>query len=127
CVYQSVDDGLLEAGRDQVDNDLGIARRLKQASATHQLAPYLVRVRQVAVMADGKPTELKIGEKRLHIAQRDLTRRRIADVADRGTSTQPADHLFGAEIVADLAETAVGVELFAIVGDDPRRLLTAVL
>src|ERR1700737_3917170 len=48
-------------------------------------------------------------------------------MADGGTAAQPSDHLLGAEIVADLAETAVGVELFPVIGNDPRRLLSAML
>ena len=127
CVDQPVDDGLLEAGRDQVNNDFGVARRLEKAAATHELAAHLVRVGQIAVVADGEPAELEIGEERLHVAQRDLTGRRVADMADSGTSAQACDHLLGAEIVADLAHPAVGIELLAVIGDDPGRLLPAML
>src|SRR5262249_40480320 len=68
-VDQPVDDGLLEACRDQVNNDFGVARRLEQAAATHQLPAYLVGVGQITVMANGKAPELEIGEERLHVAQ----------------------------------------------------------
>ena len=110
-----------------MNDDLGVARRLKQAAATHQLTAHLVRVGQIAVVADGEPAELEIGEERLHIAHRDLTGRRVANMADGDIAAQPRDHLLGAEIVADLAETAVGVELFAVIGDDPGRFLPAML
>src|SRR6516162_6158384 len=126
-VDQPVDDGLLEARRDQVNNDFGVARRLEQAAATHQLAANLVGVGQIAVVANGEPAELEIGEERLHVAQCDLAGRRIADVADGGTAAQPADHFLGAEIVADLAHPAVGAELLAVVGDNAGRLLPAML
>src|SRR6516165_7266676 len=48
-------------------------------------------------------------------------------MADSGTAAQPADHLLGAEIIADLAEPAVGAELLAVIGDDSGRLLAAML
>src|SRR5215813_13910217 len=83
-VDQPIDDGLLEARRDQVNDDLGVACRLEQAAATHQLAPNLVGVGQIAVMADSKAPELEIGKEWLHVAQRDLAGRRIADMADGG-------------------------------------------
>ncbi len=38
-----------------------------------------------------------------------------------------ADHLLGAEILADMAEGAMGVELLAVIGDDAGRLLAAML
>ena len=126
-IDQPIDHGLLQARRDQVDDDLGVAGRLKQTAATHQLPAHLVGVRQIAVVADGEPAKLEIGEERLHIAHRHLAGRRVADMADRGIAAQARDHLLGAEIVAHLAETAVGIELFAVIGDDPGRFLPAVL
>ena len=126
-VGQPVDDGFLEAGRDQVDDDLGVAGRLEQAAAMHQPAAQLIGVGQIAVVADGEPAELEIGEQRLHVAQRHLAGRRIAHMADRGPPGQPRDHLFRAEIVADLAHAAMGAELLAVIGDDAGRLLSAML
>ena len=79
----------LEARRDQVDDDLGIAGRLKDAAAAHQLPAQLVRVRQIAVVADRQPAEVEIGEERLDVAQRDLAGRRIP-AHDRSPSL-PAD------------------------------------
>ena len=66
-----------------MDDDLGVAGRLKDAAAAHQLPAQPVRVRQIAVVADRQPAELEIGEERLDVAQRDLAGRRIADMADR--------------------------------------------
>jgi len=45
-----------------MDDNLGVTRRLKQASAPDELAAELVGIRQVTVMADGEPAELKIGK-----------------------------------------------------------------
>ena len=126
-IGQPIDDGVLEARRDQMDDDLGVAGRLEQAAAAHQLPAQLIGVGQVAVVADGEPAELEIGEQRLHVAQRDLAGRRIADMADRGTAAQAPDHLLGAEIVADKAQSAMRVELLAVIGDDPGSLLAAML
>src|SRR5205807_1704048 len=95
----------------KVDDDLGVAGRLKQAATTHQLSAQLIGIGQIAVMADGKPAKLEIGKKWLHVAQRDLTGRRIADMADGGVAAQPPDHLLGAEIVADMAHPAMRAEL----------------
>ena len=78
-------------------------------------------------MANGEPAELEIGKQRLHVAQRDLTRRRIANMANRSTAAQPFDHLLGAEIVADEALSAMRVELLAVISDDPGGFLTAML
>ena len=67
-----------------MDDDLGVAGRLEQAAAAHQLAAQLVGIGQVAVVADRQPAELEIGEERLDVAQRHLAGRRIAHMADRG-------------------------------------------
>src|SRR6516162_4991749 len=85
-VDQPVDDGLFEAGRDQVNDNLGVAGRLKQAAATHELAAHLVGIGQIAVVADREPAELEIGEQRLDVAQGHFTGRRIADMADGGVA-----------------------------------------
>src|SRR5271155_5491734 len=110
-----------------MDDDLGVARRLEEAAAPHQLAPQLIRVGQIAVVADGEPAELEIGKQRLHVAQRDLAGCRISDMADSGTAGQATDDLLGAEIVADETLSAMRVELLAVIGDDPGSLLTAML
>src|SRR5437763_8497913 len=110
-----------------MDDYLGVARRLEEAAAAHQLAAQLIRVGKIAVVADGEPAKLEIGKQRLHVAQRNLTRRRIADMANCSTAAQPFDHLLGTEIVADEALSAMRAELLAIIGDDPRSLLAAML
>src|SRR5690349_20837476 len=78
-------------------------------------------------MANRQPAEFEIGKQRLDIAQCHLAGGRITDMADRGTAAQPPDHLFGAEIVADEALSAMRVELLAVIGDDAGSLLTAML
>src|SRR5712671_2673601 len=102
-IGQAVDDGVLEARGNQMDDDLGVAGRLEQAAATHQLPAQLIGVCQIAVVADREPAELEIGEKRLHVAQRDLAGCRIANMADRSVAGQSPDDFLGAEIIADVA------------------------
>ncbi len=58
-IGQPLDDGVLEAGRDQVDDDLGVAGRLEQAAAPHQLAAQMIGVGQIAVVADRQPAEIE--------------------------------------------------------------------
>ena len=127
CVGQAIDDAVLEARRDQVDDDLGVAGRLKDAAAPHQLPAQLVRVRQVAVVADREAAEIEIGEQRLNVAQRDLAGRRIADMPDRRRTRQTRDDVLRAEIVADQTGAAMRAELVAVIGDDAGRLLAAML
>src|SRR5690242_17080161 len=110
-----------------MDDDLGVARRLEEAAAAHQLTPQLIRVGEIAVVADGEPAKLEIGKQRLHVAQRNLTRRRIADMANCSTAAQPFDHLLGTEIVTDETLSAMRVELLAVIGDDPGGFLTTML
>src|SRR5580704_2524344 len=126
-IGQPIHDGVLEARRDQMNDHLSVARRLEQAAAAHQLAPELIGIRQIAVVADGEPAEFEIGKQRLHVAQRDLTGRSIAYMADCGAAAQAFNHLLGAEIVADETLSAMGVELLAVIGDDPGCFLTAML
>ena len=126
-VGQPVDDGLFEARRNQVNNNLGVARRLKQAAAPHQLAAHLIGVGQITVVTDGEPAELEIGKERLDVPKRNLAGRCIADMADRGIPAQAPDHLLGAEIVVDVPHSTVGIELLAVIGDDAGRLLSPML
>jgi len=48
-------------------------------------------------------------------------------MADGGLALQPPHHLFGGEVLADMAKTAMRIELPAVEADDSGRLLSAVL
>ena len=91
-----------------MDDDFGVAGRLEEAAAPHQLPAQLVGVGQIAVVADRQSAELEIGKKRLDVAQRHLAGGGVADMADRGVARQPVDHLLRAEIVADEARARDG-------------------
>ena len=92
-----------------------------------KLPAKLVRVRQIAVMADRQSAKGEIGEERLDVAQRDLAGRRIPAMTDRRRARQTRDHVLRAEIVADQTGTAMRTELVAVIGDDAGRLLAAML
>ena len=120
-------DGLLEARRDEMDDNLGVAGRLEDAAAPHELAAQVIGIGQVAVVADREPAEFEIGEEGLNVADRHFAGGRIADMADPGMTHKARDDVLVAEIIADKAQPAMGVELLAVVGDDTRRLLAAML
>ena len=128
---QRVDHALLDAelqtGRDEMDDHFSVAGRLEQAAAPYQLLAQLVGIGEIAVVADGETAEFEIGEKRLDVAHRHFAGGRVAHMADPGMPRQPADHVLGAEILADMAHGAMGVKLLAVIGDDPGRFLAAML
>ena len=109
-VDQPVHHGGIEADGDQVDEHLGVGGGLEQAAAAHQGAAQHVGVGQVAVMRDREAAELEIGIERLHVAQDRVAGGGVAVVADRGAAGQRGDHPGVAEIVADQAQAAMGVE-----------------
>ena len=78
-------------------------------------------------MRDGEAACGELGEERLHVAERGAARGRIAVMADGAVALQPLHHLRLGEIVADQADVALDAELRAVEGDDPRRLLAAML
>src|SRR6202011_5326048 len=84
-------------------------------------------VGEVAVMADRKTAGVEFGEQRLHVAQNGFAGCGVADVADRRRTRQPLDHLAAGKGVADQAEPTLTVKAGAVVGDDARGLLAAVL
>ena len=92
-----------------------------------KLAAQLIRVGQIAVVADGQTAELEIRKKGLHIADQRAAGRRIAVVTDGGKTLELVDDRLGAETVADMAERAVGVKMLPVIGDDAARFLPAML
>ena len=99
----------------------------KIAAAAHQRLADGERVGQIAVVRDGEPAELEIGEQRLDVAQHRLAGRRVADMTDRDRARQAADDSLRAEVVADQAHRLVGMEMLAVEGDDAAGFLAAML
>ena len=71
-VDEAIEQGAIVGRGDEVDDDLGIARRLKDRSAAHQYLAQRHRVGNIAVMRDCKAAGGQVGEQRLDIAQRRL-------------------------------------------------------
>ena len=115
------------AARNQMENDLGVGRRLHHGAFAHELAAQRQAVGQIAVVADGEAAGIELGEQRLHVAQDGFAGGRIADMADRGIAGQAVDDFAAGKVVADEAHAALGVEARAIERDDAGGLLAAVL
>ena len=126
-VDQPIDHGGVKADRDQVDEHLGIGGGLEQAAAPHEGPPQDMRVGQVAVMRHREAAEFEVGVERLHIAEDGATCGGIAVVADRTGAGECRDHSGVAKVVADQAETAMGMEMAAVEGDDAGGFLATML
>ena len=109
-VDQTVHHGGIQADGDQMDEHFGVGGGLEQAAAAHQGAVQDMRVGQVAVMRDREAAELEIGIQRLDVAQDRVAGGGVAVMADGDAAGQFLDHPRVAEIVADKAHAAMGVE-----------------
>ena len=78
-------------------------------------------------MRDREPAELEIGVQRLDIAKDGVAGGGVAVVADGDAAGQLLDHAGIAEIVADQAHAAMGVEAGAVEAGDPGGFLPAML
>src|ERR1051326_312467 len=107
-----------------MDDDLGVAGRLEEAAAPHELGPQLRGIGQIAVVADCPTAKFKVSEERLDSALRPLASRRIAHMADRDVAGQAVDNIARAEIVAHQPRSAMRVKLAAVIGNDAGPLLT---
>jgi hypothetical protein len=114
-------------GGDQVDDHLGIRRRLEDRAAADQVALELHRIGDVAVVRDREAAGRQIGIERLDVAQRGLACGGIADMAAGIVPGQSADHFVAVEIAGDMAHRAVRMELIAVETGDARGLLAAML
>ena len=78
-------------------------------------------------MGDCKAAGLELGEQRLDVAQHGLAGRGIAHMADRRASRQTIDGRGVGKVVADQPLPALGVKPHAVIRDDARGLLAAML
>jgi hypothetical protein len=120
-------DVALLAGGDQVQDRLRVGRRGEDGAFLLQHALHGHGVGDVAVMGDGEAPLGELGEEGLHVAQARAAGGGVARVADGAAARQPIDDGLLGEGVADQADMALDVELGAVIGDDARRLLAAVL
>ena len=70
---RSDDDGCLERAI-SVQHDFGIRCRLTDGAGGDDLAAKRQPIGEIAIVRDGNAADFKLGEKRLHIAQRHLAR-----------------------------------------------------
>ena len=124
---ETVDDAGPPRSRGEQQHDLGVGRRLADGAAANELAPERQSVGQIAVMGDREAAGLEFGEQRLDIAQHGLAGGRIAHMADGRAPRKTVDGGGAREMVADQPLPALGVEPDAVIGDDARRLLAAML
>ena len=78
-------------------------------------------------MGERQAAEVEVGEDRLDVAVGRAAGRGVAVMADRAVALQRGDDRLLAEDVADQAGGAVIVEMAAVVGDDARGFLAAML
>ncbi len=69
-----------------MDDHFGVGSRLEDGPTPHKIAPQGHRVRDIAIMRNGKAAGCEIGIERLHVAQRCFARRRIAHMTGRTAS-----------------------------------------
>ena len=124
---EALDDAALLRARQEMQDDLGVGGRLADGAGGDELLAQGEGVREVAVVGDGEAAGVDIGKQRLHVAQDGIAAGRVAIVADGDVALQALDDAGAAEVVADEAHAALGVELPAVVGDDAAGFLSAVL
>ena len=111
---------------EQVDDDLGIHRRLEDGALGLQLVAQGGGVGEVAVVADGDLALGAIDGQRLGVGQVRRPGRRVARVADGRGADQLVEHV-AVEDVRHQPHALVDVELLAVGRDDAGRFLAAVL
>ena len=122
-----LDEALLLAARDQMEDHLGVGGRLADGAFLDQPVAQGERVGEVAVMAEGEAARIEIDEERLHVAQHRIAAGGVADMADGHVAFQAIDHRPRGEMVADQADAALGMEVMAVEADDAGRFLSPML
>ena len=124
---ETVDDPGPARARGKEQHDFGVGGRLADGAVADELAPQREAVGQIAVMSDSEAAGLELGEQRLDVAQNGFACGRIAHMADRHASRQAVDGRAAREVVADQPLPALRVEPDAVVSDDARGFLAAML
>jgi hypothetical protein len=97
-----------------MQDHLGVGRRLHHRAFVHQIAAQLDAIGEIAVVTDRETAGIKLGEKRLDVAQDRLARGRIAHVTYGGCAGQAINHLTACEGVTDKAEASLRMEPLAV-------------
>ena len=126
-IDEAIEQGAIARCGDEVDDDFGVAGRLKDRTAPHQVTPQRHRVGNIAIMADGKTARRQFGEQRLDVAQRGFAGGRIAVMADGDVALELLDDFVAVEIAGNMPHGAMGVEILAVEGGDAGGFLAAML
>ena len=126
-VDQLLDEQPRAAGRDEMEDRLGVGGRGEDRAAALQFALHGQGVGDVAVVGDGEAAGGQFGEERLDVAQAAAAGRGVARMADGRFAGQPLQDGLPGEGVADQAGVPLDVELRPVEGHDARRFLAAVL
>ena len=128
---QRIDKAVLDGGRfaarNQVGDDFGIGRGLKQAAAMLQFFAKRQCVGQIAVMANSKAAEFVLGEQRLHVAQNGLAGGGVTRVTNSGVALQPLHDGIRVEVLRNVPQAPVRIELLPVEADHACGLLASVL
>ena len=126
-IHEAVDHpGFARAGH-QMQDYLAVGGGLKDRPLGHELVTQGQEVGEVAVVADGDPAALEVGEHGLHVADRVAAGGGIAGVADGGIAGKALHQIVLPEGLAHVAEVAFGGEALAVEGGHPAGLLPAML
>src|SRR5882724_7669005 len=109
-----------------MDDDFGVAVRLKNRAAMFQAAAPFGGVGEIAVVAERHLALVAIDHDGLGIEQSFVARGGIARVADGGGAGKFVQNI-GRENFFDFAHGAVGVEFVAVAGDNAGGFLAAML
>ena len=112
--------------RVQMQQHLGVAGRPEDGSLADEFVAQLLRVDEVAVVADGDLAVRAVDQEGLRVLELALSGGRVADVPDRRRPEQPGEGPL-VERVRDVAHLARGAEPLAVARDDAGALLPAVL
>src|SRR5688500_8164286 len=109
-----------------MQDDLGVAGRLKNRSRADEIVAKLSGVHEVPVVTDGDLPVSAVDQERLRILERALARRRVPGVANREMAGQALES-FLFERVGNLAHAAREPHALAVGRRNARAFLTTML
>ena len=112
--------------RVEVEDDFGVAARLKDRPVAHELVAQLAGVDEVAVVGHGDLAVGAIDQEWLRVLELALAGRRIARVADSDMPRQSLERVL-VERLGDLPHRARNPELLAVGRSDAGALLPSML
>ena len=110
-----------------MEDDFGIGRRLADRAGADEFLAQGQAIREIAVVRHREAAALQFGEERLHVAHHGFASRRIAHMPDGGFPLKAFYRGPVGEGISHEAEFALRMEARAVEGDDPCRLLSAML